>query len=104
MDSWSAEQLACMEKSGGNSAMNAFLERYGCAKETPARSWKSSVCERARESEGGAKAREREATRTPARRAVGLHAAPLARKPEARRADTQPPQTASVVVWCVCAP
>ena len=38
MDSWSAEQLACMEKSGGNSAMNAFLERYGCAKETPARS------------------------------------------------------------------
>lgn len=38
MDSWSADQLACMEKSGGNSAMNAFLERYGCAKGTPARS------------------------------------------------------------------
>ena len=38
MESWSAEQLACMEKSGGNSAMNAFLERYGCAKEKPARS------------------------------------------------------------------
>ena len=29
MDSWSAEQLACMEKSGGNEKMNGFLEKYG---------------------------------------------------------------------------
>lgn len=37
MDSWSAEQLACMEKSGGNEKMNGFLEKYGVGRGTPAR-------------------------------------------------------------------
>jgi len=37
MDSWSAEQLACMERSGGNEKMNEFLEKYGVGRGTPAR-------------------------------------------------------------------